>query len=106
MDFVHLILLMLLKYPMDIITIYIRAREVNIRFIRTKRNEVGHFFRREGTVIGFAKAGTDFFANIMYVEENPVTFDVENISYDIVRINLATEGFEVLLWRIVLRALM
>lgn len=62
-----------------------------------QRNEVGHFFVREGTVIGFAKAGTDFFANIMYVEENPVTFDVENISYDIVRINLATEGFEVLL---------
>lgn len=62
-----------------------------------KRVVVGHFFIKEGTVVGFAKVGEDFFANIMHVEEHPVTFDVENITYDIVRINLEAESVEVLL---------
>ena len=62
-----------------------------------KRVVVGHFFIKEGDVVGFAKAGEDFLANIMHVEEHPVTFDVENITHDTVRINLETESVEVLL---------
>lgn len=64
---------------------------------RDKKIVVGTFFVREGTVIGFAKAGTDYFAQIMHVEEDPISFDVENITYDIVQIDLAAKDVEVLL---------
>lgn len=64
---------------------------------RDKRVVVGQFYVKEGMVTGFAKAGEDFFAAIMHVEEDPVTFDIENITDDIVRINLETKGIEVLL---------
>lgn len=64
---------------------------------RDKRVVVGRFFIKEGTVSGFAKVGKDYYARVTYAERHPVTFDVENITYDIVQINLATESVEVLL---------
>lgn len=73
------------------------GKEGKYTIYRDKRVVVGNFFVKEGTVVGFAKAGEDFFADIMHVEEEPVTFDVENITNDIVRINLEAESVEVLL---------
>lgn len=65
------------------------GKEGKYTIYRDKRVVVGNFFVKDGTVIGFAKAGEDFFANIMHVKEN--------ISYDTVRINLEAEGVEALL---------
>lgn len=73
------------------------GKEGKYTIYRDKRVVVGNFFVKEGTVIGFAKAGGDFFANIMYVKEDPVTFDIEDSWYDTVRINLEAEGVEALL---------
>lgn len=64
---------------------------------RDKKIVVGTFFVREGTVIGFVKVGSNYLAEIMYVEEHPISFDVENITYDIVQIDLATQSVKVLL---------
>ena len=73
------------------------GKEGKYTIYRDKRVVVGNFFLKEGTVVGFAKAGEDFFASIMQWEEDPVTFDIENLRYDVVRINLETESVEVLL---------
>lgn len=64
---------------------------------RDKKKIVGTFFIREGTLVGFAKVGKNYFASIMHTEVDPDTYDIENLTYDIVRIDLATQSVKVLL---------
>ena len=64
---------------------------------RDKKMEVGTFFVREGEISGFAKVGADYFACISHDEIDPESFDIENMTYDIVRIDLATQSVKVLL---------
>ncbi|MCM1246352.1 MAG: hypothetical protein NC293_11990 [Roseburia sp.] len=73
------------------------GKEGKCTIYRDKRKKVGTFFVREGYISGFAKVGKDYFARITHVEEHPVSFDIENITYDIVRIDLATQSVKVLL---------
>ena len=64
---------------------------------RDKKIAVGTFFVREGEISGFAKVGADYFACITHEEIDPETFDIGNITYDIVRIDLAAQSVKVLL---------
>lgn len=68
-------------------------KEGEYTIYRDKKVVEGHFFIKEGEVTGFAKIGTDYFATIMYVEESPADI---NVTYDIVRIDLAAESVEIL----------
>ena len=64
---------------------------------RDKKIAVGTFFVREGEISGFAKVGADYFACITHEEIDSETFDIGNITYDIVRIDLAAQSVKVLL---------